>query len=299
MKNIFKIFILAFSLVIFNGCNSDDDGARFSVEETSGWIQFKSATTDVTIDNFDTSTPLNIEFLVKVPVTPNDIKVTYKLVGVSGQDPNQVFTSSNVVLLPAETYGYANVGLNPSVSLNLGNAVITEKMVFDVVLVSTDNPNVTVGIAGSARPTSNRVTICPSLNSSTGAFLGDYILTVPSGDGPFGTVFADGITVTLVEGENGPFSRVFQADYLPGIAAGLPVIDIPFEFVNGKIKIGSNILTGVGCGGGQIMLGGDSGNILSQPCGDDMIQLNLMDFVAGSGGCGAADVPVTVVLTKA
>lgn len=298
MKNIFKTLFLAISLVILNGCTNNDDDGRFYRDETSGWIQFTSASTDIIMDAYDIEEPLGIEFLVNVPVTPNDIKVTYKLQGVSGPDPNQFFTNSTTVILPAETYGYAIVGLNPKISLNLSEVQnITEKMVFDVILVSTDTPNVTVGITGSPRPTVNRVTICPTLNSSTGAFIGDYILTVPSGDGPFGTVFTDGITVTLMEGANGPFSRVFQADYLPGIAAGLPVIDVPFEFINGKIIVGSNILTGVGCGA-QILLGGDNGNILSQPCGDDMIQLNLLDFINGSGGCGASNVPLNIVLTK-
>ena len=126
----------------------------------------------------------------------------------------------------------------------------------------------------------------------------DYVLTVPTGDGSFGTVFADDQVVTVSEGNNGPFSRVFQADYLPNIGAGLPVVDIEFMLEDGgNVVIFDGILTGIGCGA-QILLGGDPDSLVAAPCGDDSITLNLLDFIGGSGTCGVADEPVTIVLTK-
>ena len=290
-------FILA--SLIFTACAVDNTDGRFNFDNTSGWIQFQQASSaNIVIDEYDVENSFDIPILVNIPVTPKDIVVTYTLQSVSGQDPNTFFTNGNTVDLPAEEYGYANVGDYPVISLDINEVQnITEVMVFDVVLESTDAANVTVGIDGSTRPTSHRVTICPTLNSSSGAFIGDYILTVPSGPGPFGDSFEDGITVTISEGFEGPFSRVFQADYLPGIAAGLPVVDINFSFVDGEVIIADGILTGVGCGA-QILLGGDSDNIDPQPCGDSTITLNMLDFQNGSGNCGAADVPMTLLLTK-
>lgn len=291
----------AFTLVvlIFSACAVDNNEGKFNFDNTSGWVQFETAATEnIVLDAYDFENSLDIELLVNVPVTPNDINVTYSLQSVSGQDPNTFFSNGDTILLPAEVYGYANVGVNPIISLDINEVQnITEVMVFDVVLESTDAANVTVGIDGSTRPISHRVTICPTLNSSSGAFIGDYILTVPSGPGPFGIVFTDGITVTISEGTGGPFTRVFQADYLPAIAAGFPVIDIEFTFVDGEIIIPDGILTGVGCGA-QILLGGDSDNVSGLPCGDTSITLNMLDFQNGSGNCGAADVPLTLLLTK-
>lgn len=299
MNKFIKISGFSLALLIISACAVDNTEGRFNFDNTSGWIQFRTASTNnILLDTYNFENDLNIELLVKVPVTPNDINVSYSLQSVSGQDPNAFFSNNNTINLPAEVYGTANVGVNPIISLDINEVRnITEVMVFDVVLESTDVSNVTAGVAGANFPISHRVTICPSLNSSNGLFIGDYILTVPSGPGPFGTTFTNGITVTLSQGADGPFSRVFQADYLPGVAAGLPVVTIPFSFVNGKIIVADGILTGVGCGT-QILLGGDANTLASLPCGDAAITLNMLDFKNGSGSCNQSNVKMTILLTK-
>lgn len=299
MKNIYKILTLVLVLVAFS-CE-EDGGSRFSDDPSKGWVQFLSdSSSDIVLDAYDFSVMFEVPIKTAVPYNMEDLNITYSLQSVSGQDPNQVFSNGNSIVVPANNGGTANVGGYPFIQFDIAEAQnITEVMVFDVVLESTNRSSVSVGIDGSTRPTSHRVTICPSLDVSTGSFIGDYVLTVTTDVGPFGQQFENGITVTLAEGNNGPFSRVFQADYLPGIGAGLPVVDVEFLLVDdeGSILIYDGISTGVGCSG-EILLGGDADNQLSSPCGDEEIMLNMIDFQAGSGACGVGDVPMTIMLTK-
>nr|WP_321225192.1 hypothetical protein [uncultured Psychroserpens sp.] len=308
MKNILKLTTLLF-LSIFIGCNDDDSSSRFSNDPSQGWVQFQDATTNVAL-SFDDA--LELRVYMGVPLNETDLNISYNLVSISGLDPNTVFNQNNLNV-PANTGGQALVGGYPTISFDLDLVQnIVEPMIFDVVMQSTDRSSVSVGIAGSGRPTTNRVTICPSTSTGAGTFLGDYVLTVPTGDGPFGPQFENGVTVTLLpgSGENG-LSRVFQVDYLPGIGAGLPVIDIEFTFTAGGVVVGDNIQTGLGCGStfGGIELGNDDSSVAALPCSDDVFTLNLLDFKfsgdpedaaddTGTGGCGQEDVATTILLTK-
>ncbi|WP_460217963.1 hypothetical protein [Psychroserpens sp. MEBiC05023] len=302
MKNIIKLCGLICFVMCFTACNDDND-LGFSPTENVGWIQFPGAN-PVSFNynlSFDVGARIGVD--IQVPRVDDDLTIGYNLVSVSGLDPNAAFSNSGSLVSPAGETSYAgpdnSTGIEYAYLANIEFdftelPVLTEPMVFDIVLVSTSDPSVGVGF-NDEKPITQRMTICPALEATTGFGLGDYVLTVPTGAGPFGAQFADGTVVTLTEGSGGEFSRFFQADYLPGIGAGLPVVDVEFAFGSDGTLISGPISTGVGCGA-EILLG--AGDAADLPCGDDVIMVNLLDFIGGAGNCGQADVPMTIMLTK-
>lgn len=297
MKNTIKI-VCALLLVLGYSC-SESDG-RFKDSPENGWVQFLTSSSSLSIDTANLTAPLELPIYVNVPLNQTDLTINYDLVSVEGPNPNSVFSNSGSIVVPAGTAGTANVGGYPKIVFNLAEASnIAEKMVFDVVLRSTDRESVVVGVAGDAIPTVYRITICPSLTSGTGSFIGNYVVSDLIADSsPFGVQFLVGATVTLTEGASGPFSRVFQIDYLPGIAAGPPTIPIRFSFATGKIVIQNNQAAGLACGGGTqpIFLGADASKIINNPCGDKTVRLNMVDFQGGA--CGQSNIPFALILTK-
>jgi len=302
MRNIIKIFSIICIVVCFTACDDNND-LGFRPTENVGWIQFPGSNPTSFNYNLSFDVGARIGVDVQVPVVANDLRIGYNLVSVSGLDPNSAFSNTGSIISPAGESSYSgpdnNTGIEYAYLADIEFdfeelPVLTEPMVFDIVLASTDDPLVGIGF-NDEKPIIQRVTICPALESTTGFGLGDYTLTVPTGDGPFGPQFADGAVVTLTEGLGGEFSRLFQADYLPGIAAGLPVVDIEFTFNGDGTVVSDGILTGVGCGAEILLGGGDAANL---PCGDSVIMLNLLDFIGGAGNCGQTDLPLTIMLTK-
>jgi hypothetical protein len=309
MKRYIKKFGIVFMTVLCIGCtNNSEDDLKYGAQVETGWVQFVPNSPAVINASIDNPRIIQIGVDIQVPVTTQDLVVTYDLVPVSGLDPNTVFSNNGQVTSPAGETGYAGPDNGtsseyvylPTIDIDVSeiNVNLSEVMVFDVILRSTNISGVTVGLAGETFPTVQRVQICPSLTSTSGAFTGDYILSLIAETSPFGVQFLDGITVTLSEGPDGPFSRTFEADYLPGIAAGPPVIPITFSFVDGNIVVADGIVTGLACGGGTqpVFLGNDLDNVLPSPCGDASIRLNFLDFLGGA--CGQSDIPFSLVLTK-
>ncbi|MGB3605905.1 MAG: hypothetical protein WA775_16240 [Psychroserpens sp.] len=297
MRNILKLTTIL-SLVLVFGCSDDDSSSRFSNDPSVGWIEFLNADDiEISLDNTVGST-ISIPVKMAVPLNETDLNIAYTLESVAGADPNTLFSNNTNLLVPAGEGGTALILGNPSIVFDITSDEIqnlTEPLIFDVVLQSTDRNTVQIGIPGTDRPTSNRVIICPSLAAGVFAALGDYSLAVVTETGPFGDQFEPDVVVTVVEGDNGEFSRTFQVDYLPGIGAGLPVVDVDFEFTEDGTVISGPISTGVGCGA-EILL--DAGEAATLPCGDATITINLLDFAGGSGNCGPEDVETTIVLTK-
>lgn len=296
MKHLYKIFLSLAVIASFSGCDNSEglNEGKFDENPRSGWVEFFTETTNIEaqIDNLDLSGPAisTIPVAVNVPINENDLAIRYSLVPVSGADPNTIFSNSGILI--AEGGKSSNFGLYyPEIEIDLTEAAnISEIMVFDVVLTSTNRDFVTAGISGSDRLTSVRYQICPTLDISTNQFLGEYNITT-SASLFGGTVFTD-TTVTLVEGPNGPFSRQFDATYI-----GAAPTTVDFTFVDGEIIITDDLFVPLGCSS-AIFLGGDSSNILQAPCGDSSITLNMIDFLDASGGCGVSNEPFTVVLTK-
>lgn len=298
LKNIKSFALVGIAFGFLASCDSGQD-SRFIDTPTTGWVQFSSASSDaysLTNVNFNVDNNIDVPVRLDAPQNPSDLTVNYSLEQVEGPNPNDFFNVSNQLIIPANTNGLALVGGPTNLTLNLNDAAgLTEAMVFDIALQSTNRSNVRVGFGDA--PIKHRVSICPSLSSANNAFIGDYVLTVPTGVGPFGAQFEDGLVVSLSEGPNGELSRTFNADYLPAIGAGFPFVTIDFlmDVDNAEVTVTNTISTGVGCGAEILLIGGDASDL---PCGDESIEINLLDFSNGSGTCGESDVPLTILLTK-
>lgn len=297
MKNLNKIFSLLLITIAFVSCNENDD-LKFVPETESGWIQFIDAS-EGGLDTYITSQVRNevlkVPVNIQVPNTSSDLTIRYDLVSVSGIDPNSIFTNSIVVEAGNTSYGGPNnnTGIDyinaPTINFDVSKITteLSEAMIFDVVLKSTSSDIITAGIIGENKPVTTRVQICPSLfDSSTLNYLGDYSLSVATGDGPFGTVFTEGTIVTIIEGADGSLSREFQANYLPNINGSIELFT--FNLDNGFVTAGDTS-TGIGCAS-EIIITGDDSNI-ADVCTEDEIVINFLDFYQGTGGCGVADSP--------
>lgn len=305
MKHIYKIILSLAVIAFFSSCDNSegDNEGKFDDNPETGWVQFlfSSFDDDINLETFDTSIPVVLPVAVNVPVNKEDLSIGYSLVSVSGPDPNDFFSNNGVLVAPAgesSFFGndFAEIELNMEEALDL-----TWPMVFDVVLESTNRSSISVGIAGSDRPTSIRVSVCPTPLAATtatdislGYFAGDYTLTVPSGASLFGVNVFDEQVVTLIEGPNGPFSRQFSAPYLPAFSASPETMS--FTFVDGEIRIDDTVTT-TGCAS-AIIISENPSQIEAIPCGDEMITLNYYDFTDGSGGCGVSNEPIQLLLTK-
>jgi len=309
MKNILKIILIfSFAIITFNSCDNDkgvNDG-KFDANEESGWVQFQSNESQIWLDAYNFDEVFEIPVEVNVPVVKDNLTINYSLVGVSGVDPNTVFSNNGSIVSPAGFSSNFDLFF-PSISFDISEALnITETLIFDVVLESTNKSTVQVGISGSedTRPTTYRVSICPIVLSRSDFVTGDFNLTVTSGSSLFGgDVFADQV-VSIQEGNNGANSREFDVVYEPGGPANSITITFSIDTSNGQVNIGDGISTNIACEVGELLLiGGDATNIFSfNPCTvlvtDTTLMLNMLDFQGGSGGCGVGDVPLTVVLTK-
>jgi hypothetical protein len=316
MKNIFKIsFLFSLLLVSFNSCDSSEgeNEGKFNASPETGWVQFQTSQLSIDLGGYDVNLPAGIPVEVNVPIVTEDLTISYSFVSISGANPNTVFSNTGNLLSPGGTSSTFDTTF-PEIQLNIAEvatANITETMVFDVVLDGTDNSGIAIGISGSeeTRPTTIRVTICPEIEVAVAGlltnddfFVGDYNLTVTSGDSLFGgDVFADQ-TITLTADAVGAFNRSFDVAYEPGGSTN--VITIGFNInPNGEIVIENDISSNIACAAGEnLTVGGDSANIFTlDACTvaeSEGLTLNMLDFFGSSGGCGVGDIPLTVVLTK-
>lgn len=305
MKKILKISCILVLFFIL-GCSSNTkDDLKYNAQEDIGWVQFLSSNPNIITGTLDAPEVIPIGVNIQVPVTTQDLVITYDLVPVSGVDPNTVFSNNGQIVSPAGETGYAGPDNGtsseyvylPTIDIDIAeiDMVLNEPMVFDVVLTGTSSGSITVGLAGETFPTVQRVKICPSVSLEGDVFLGDYILTVPSGPSLFDTpIFTDGQVVTLVASGVDGTSRQFMAPYLPEFSASPETMS--FSFVNGKIIIEETI-SGTGCGSG-ISIGPNTSAVLSTPCDDSSITLNYYDFYNGTGGCGVSNEPIQLLLIK-
>ena len=306
MKKFIKIFSLLFVVACIVSCEEDND-LGFEPQEELGWIQFVEGGPDVISTSQFAQELISLGVNIQVPTTSSDLTINYDLVSVSGMDPNTALSNSGSIVSPAGETSYMgpdnNTGRNyvylPTIDIDISDiaATLTEPMVFDVVLTGTSSGMISAGLSGEDFPIAQRIQVCPAaFDTADGTFLGDYNLTISTGPSAFGVPIFDDQVVTLVEGANGSLSRQFDvASYLPAFGGPGVTISFSFEGGEGDIIIDETFIP-FGCAS-AILLNGDSSAIVS-PCGDNEFGLNMLDFFDGSGGCGVADIPFQVVLTK-
>jgi hypothetical protein len=175
------------------------------------------------------------------------------------------------------------------------DGIRTQVIKFNVVLTGVVASGVSVGVDESSIDKHTIIIPCtPALEIAADAFLGDYMLTVPSGLSLFGVNLFNEQIVSLTATGTGNLSRTFNAPYLPAYSASPETLI--FTVVNGNINVGLTP-TSTGCSS-AIQLIGNPNAILKAGCDDSEILLNMLDFYNGSGGCGVSNVPVQLKLTK-
>lgn len=229
MKNILKSFFLFAILVSSVSCDDGND-AGISNEEL-GWVQFINDKPVVTADQvYDTE--LTVDISIQVPKTNSDLAISYDLIPVSGLDPNAVFSNNGVTIAPAGLTSWSgpdnSTGIDyaylAGIDFNLTELpLLTEDMVFDVVLTATDSPSVEVGL-NNEKLTTTRVMIgWKYLN--TLSFTGDSF-SIDLGIPPGGLV--DPYQINLVPVEDQVSTWTTSTVWGPQVVSGLTA-DPSFE----------------------------------------------------------------------
>ncbi len=327
MKSIIKLIGLSFIVLCFNGCSETSD-LGFNPDTEVGWIQLGvSNDAPATLEyqqSFDVVSRVGVN--IQVPNVENDLMIGYDLVSVSGLNPNSVFSNNGSIMSPAGLSSYAGPSNGTGFEFDYTADIVfdfeelpslTEPMVFDVVLTSSNDPNVTVGF-NNEKPITQRVRICPAQED---LFLGEYNI---SSEGDAGTDVGLGIslggTVLISEGPDGPLSRTFDATYWPNTAP--QPLTITFNITpDGYLIVSDDYVSTLQCiatppGGVGIAIGGSTSPSPLE-CTDDSLTLNILEFkyvgddpedvddeedLVGGGGCltdfGDMNAEVTIILEK-
>lgn len=138
--------------------------------------------------------------------------------------------------------------------------------------------------------------VCPVTSS---LFKGDFNVTY-SGNSEFGVpIFAE-TTVKLAAGAQ-PYERRFTAQYLGDLDGGFPTATYTLQFICGQVFVVAQA-TGLGCGGGSIVLGtGAVSGTYDETGAITSFDVTLIEGLGGDdGGCGLSGAnEVTMTFTVA
>ena len=167
MKKILKLIPILFLVLTFS-CEQDDDNSRFYNDPTSGWVEFATPSSGTTVSPFAES--LSLPVSLRVPVYEGGLNVTYSLVAVEGDFTSIVGTLSTDTLSFSSDVSPGADG-TPSVQ-NIVIAfenldLVTEPIVFDVVLTAVDVDGVTIGVDDDSITSYRVSTPCPVVTSAT------------------------------------------------------------------------------------------------------------------------------------
>ncbi len=184
-------------LVFTVSCENEDD-PRFQDNPETGWIEFASASTSISLEEGDSPTPIYVNFTA--PINLSDVDLTYSVVPVSG-DPSAIFEIGNSLKIEANT-NRNQIVLTPKTFAVL-NLAVSGSVVFDIEITSATR-GIPVGLADGSAPTTHRVTVnCggepspPPPGTYTVALFdswGDGWQTNTSGGG-------DGLTLTVADAD--------------------------------------------------------------------------------------------------
>lgn len=286
MKNIIKLipFIL---LIVTLSCENND--GRFTDNPASGWIEFRSSQTVTSLKPTNVSIPLDIN----VPVYTQGLTISYILEAVEGDFTP--FVQSNSGSIYADPTINDRTGYTIEIPLVNTDGIRTTDTEFNIVLTNVDASGVSIGVDATSIVKHTIIIPCtPALVIAPDAYLGEYMLSVPSGQSLFGVNLFNEQIVTLIATGTGNLSRSFNAPYLPDFSSSPETMT--FTITNGDIIVGLTI-TSTGCSS-AIRLIGNPNAIIKAPCDDKEILLNMLDFYNGSGGCGVSNEPIQLKLTK-
>ena len=202
MKNILKLLSLSLLVGIAFSCDSDSsDDLKYTAETESGWVQFMDNSPSSITGFVEEGGMIDMDVNIVVPNTSSDLSVNYDLVSVSGDDPNELFSNSGSIIVPAGQTSYMGPGNNTGISYtylgvisldlaDLSGATLSGPMVFDVVLTGTSSSEITAGLAGETFKVSQRIVIV-----SAASLAGTYSVSEPSIS--IGDIFGESYQVEL------------------------------------------------------------------------------------------------------
>ena len=209
MKKIVKLFILPLVLVLTYSCVSDDD-SRFQANPESGWIEYSSAATTLSVNNALTTISIPVNFTA--PINPSNVNVTYTIQDVVGASSDAI-TASGSVDIAADT-NTATIDLN--VIPTAATALVASDISFDIVLQSASR-GIAVGLSDGSATTVHRVNLVCDLTLDLG---GMYSVTTNYGYHDFLPSFNPNTEVMeIVDNGDGTF---FVQDFSGGLYNGGP-----------------------------------------------------------------------------
>jgi len=277
-------------------CNDDDNGVPNSVDETRGWIQFPTTNPDVIL--IQTPNIYDLGVSVQVPITDSDLEISYRMVQVSGPDPNTVFSNTGKFTVPAGVTSWAgplednntnNAQILPPIKFNIAEAPENTPMTFDVILTATNSSKISVGL-GSDFPITQRLSI-PCFNPDvipSDYFTGDYALadvTATIGPGNGTENFATGNTSLTVDPTN-PNIRVFRAPIVPAFNPEIETISIEFVPGDNIVRL-LDVDPNLSCDGATLYIYVAESVANSSPwdvCNDEAITITYVEDSLGSCG---------------
>lgn len=300
MKNIIKtIGLLTVAMLFMVSCNDDDTGEPNFVNEARGWIQFPDANADIILVTTPDLFELGVN--IQVPVTDSDLEIGYRLVPVSGPDPNSFFSNTGSFTVPAGVTSWSGADTDnntndeqilPPIIFDITEAPFGIPVTFDVILTSTSSSDISVGL-GNDFPIVQRLSI-PCFNPEVAPsdyFVGDYaIADVAATIGPANNTvnFAAG-TVTLTVDPSNPNARLFQARIIPLINAAPQTISITFNSVDNAVSLGF-VDPNISCDmGATLYFYGPETIENSSPwdvCNDSSITITYVEDSAETPSCG-------------
>lgn len=241
MKKYIKIVALfCITAFVFN-CSDDDNTA--TVDNTSGWVEFRTAssTTGQTVSSASVLLDVNVQIFTE------GLDIAYTIEPVEG-DYTQFVTNPASGTIFADPSDYSR---NTSLDLNLINMEEGRdfETVFDIVLTSVSGgASVNVGVDENSI-VRHRVTIptfFPPVVPND-LFIGDYtiqdlVATIGPGNGTEN--FASGVVTLSIDPLNQD-KRVFSVGVLPAFNAEIENVSI--EFTVDEVKLGGDVDPNLAC----------------------------------------------------
>ncbi len=236
MKNIINTIGL-FIIIMTCLTSCDEENEHVPVDVSSGWIQIPdSSPANIRIVQ-GTETEITVGVNIQVPSTDRDLTIGYRLVPVSGSDPNTIFSNNGSIVAPAGLTSWSgpdnNTGIDYKylgpITFNLNELpALTENMVFDVLLTSTDSDKISVGIPGEQSRLTQRVTIC--FQNIPLSYTGDAF--IPEIDIMPGTLPPYQVTLTSVDCGVWSLDTTWGQDFVSILTAGqVPPGSFPYPSI--------------------------------------------------------------------
>lgn len=157
MKNKFLYVFFIGIAGFLTSCDIDNPNEdKFDANPSSGWVSFNTTSESVGLAPVDTM--FSIPVIINAPVNNQATTVNYEIQTVEGADPSTFISTGSSIVIPAgEREGEIVLTID-----NEAMQSLSEYSAFEVVLTSTDNSDLMVGLGDGSSITSYLVsTPCP------------------------------------------------------------------------------------------------------------------------------------------